>query len=609
MLVMSAATQPATNVRWDLSALFSGPDDPAIEELWSKLHKTADTLVATYKGKLADAEPGFLAQAIRDAESLAQDLYKPVTYANLLFAEDTGNLAYGAFMQKQMERMSEISVKTMFFELEIQQAPAEVIDRALASDDLANYRHYISVLRTFSPHRLTEAEEVLLEETANTGARAWVRLFEEVTSNHEFTYTEPDTGGSETLTQEEVLDKLRDPDWSVRQAAADSLTAGLKQMERVIVFTYNNLLQDKKVGDRLRKHPFPEHSRHLANELDRETVDLVIRLCRANYGLVERFYRVKREILGLDQLTHIDRYAPLFDTVETVAFEEAKEIVLRAFGRFSPKLSDAAAEFFDKRWIDAEPRQGKSPGAFCSGVTPDRHPVVLMSYLGKMDDVTTLAHELGHGVHASLARRQTLFNFDTTLPIAELASTFGEMLVFEDIVSQATLADKLALYAEKIEGIFATVFRQAAMFQFEQACHIARREQGELTPDQFGDLWQQKLQEMFGDSVQLGEQHRSWWSYVGHFFFAPFYVYAYAFGELLVLSLYQRSKSGGPEFADKYVELLAFGGSKSPQDLLEGVDVDIRSEQFWQGGFEAIDRLVGTFEALWSEYRVAAPKA
>ncbi|MFQ3667793.1 MAG: M3 family oligoendopeptidase, partial [Fimbriimonadaceae bacterium] len=550
-----------------------------------------------------------LVQAIRDAESLAQDLYKPVSYANLIFAEDMGNPANGAFLQKQMERMSEISVKTMFFELEIQQAPAEVVDRAMAWEGMADYRHYISVLRAYSPHRLSEVEEVLLEETANTGTRAWVRLFEEVTSNHEFAYQDPNTCEQATLTQEEVLDLLRDPDRAVRQAAADSLTNGLKQMERVIVFTYNNLLQDKKVSDRLRKHPFPEHSRHLANELDKETVDLVIRLCRANYGLVERFYRVKREILGLDELTHIDRYAPLFDTVETVSFDEAKEIVLRAFGRFSPKLSDAAAEFFDRKWIDAEPRPGKSPGAFCSGVTPDRHPVVLMSYLGKMDDVTTLAHELGHGVHASLARRQTLFNFDTTLPIAELASTFGEMLVFEDIAAKASVADKLALYAEKIEGIFATVFRQAAMFQFEQACHTARREQGELTPEQFGDLWQEKLQEMFGDSIKLGDQHRSWWSYVGHFFFAPFYVYAYSFGELLVLSLYQRSKSGGAAFAEKYVELLASGGSKSPQDLLRGVDVDIHSPVFWQGGFDAIDQLVGTFEGLWAEYRAAGPSA
>jgi oligoendopeptidase F len=395
------------------------------------------------------------------------------------------------------------------------------------------------------------------------------------------------------------------PDRELRQAAADAFTEGLKEMERVLVFTYNNLIQDKAVSDRLREYGYPEQSRHKANELDKETVDLVVSMCRENYSLVERFYKVKREILGLPELTHIDRYAPLFDAEEPVSWEEARRIVLEAFGQFSEEVEARAREFFDKNWIDAEPRKGKRGGAFCAYNTPDTHPVMFQSYMNLADDVMTLAHELGHGVHASLSRSQSYFNFHGTLPLAELASTFGEMLVFEKLVAGATERDQLALYASKIEGIFATIFRQAAMFSFERRCHHARREEGELTPEQFGDIWQEEIQAMFGSSVKLGEQHRSWWSYVSHFVSVPFYVYAYSFGELLVLSLYQRAKREGPSFAGKYVELLRLGGSRSPQDLMSTVDVDLKSREFWQGGFDALESLVAEFERLWSAQKAS----
>lgn len=560
---------------------------------------------AKYRGQIdtPELDPGVLLSALREMESIVNEAGKPVHFAELVFAADTSKSEHGAFLQKQMERHTELSVKLMFFDLELMGAPEDAIQRALATGELDNYRHHIQVARAFSPHRLTEAEEIILEETANTGVRAWVRLFDEIHSNYEFKLVHPKTGETELITQQEVLDRFRSPDRAMRQAAADSLTAGINDLERVLVYTFNTLLQDKRVGDRLRKHPFPEHSRHLANELDKETVDLVIRLCREHYGFVARFYRVKREILGLEKLTHIDRYAPLFEAAEQVDFDRARDIVLEAFGEFSPEVRNRGAEFFEKGWIDAEPRQGKTGGAFCASNTPDTHPAILMSYLNKMDDVSTLAHELGHGVHASLSRAQTPFNFHSTLPLAELASTFGEMLVFEKLVGAASLQDKLALYAEKIETIFATVFRQAAMFQFEQQAHAARREEGELPPDRIADLWQERMQEVFGDSVELGEQHRCWWSYIGHFVFAPFYVYAYSFGELLVLALFEKGKREGSAFADKYVELLRLGGSRSPFELMETVGVDLRSEAFWRGGFAAMERLVEQFEALWTEYK------
>jgi oligoendopeptidase F len=591
-------------VRWDLSALFSGLDDPKVDEAWDKAMAAADRFAETYRGKI-DAKTltaETLASALSEMEALYNEVAKPIGFASLLFATDTSDPKVGAFMQKQRERGTELSVKLMFFELELQAAPGELIDSLLSNPGLANYGHFVKATRTYSPYRLSEPEEIILEETANTGSRAWVRLFEEVTANQVFRFVRPGKEEAEELTQQELLALLRDPDRATRQAAADSLSAGLKEVERVLVFAYNNLLQDKFVEDRLRSMEYPEQSRHLSNELEKETVDLVVRKCHENYGLVSRFYDVKRQILGLPELTHIDRYAPLFSTEDPVPWEQARKIVLDAFGGFNSTLRARAEEFFDKNWIDAEPRKGKQGGAFCSYNTPDTHPVVFQSYLNRMDDVMTLAHELGHGVHASLSRDQTYLNFHGTLPLAELASTFGEMLVFEGLVKEANLRDRLALYADKIEGVFATVFRQAAMYSFEKRAHAARRSSGELSTSDFGDIWQEEIQAMFGKSVVLGEQHRTWWSYVGHFYFAPFYVYAYSFGELLVLSLYQIAKVQGPSFGDRYVDLLRLGGSRSPEELMATVNVNLNDDAFWNGGFSAMESLVSEFEKIWAEY-------
>ena len=590
-------------VRWDLSALFVSMEDPKIEFTWSLSHERADAFAAKYRGKInhPDLTSEMLNQALTDLEVLTTDVAKPMAYSNLLFAGDASNAAIGAFMQSQMEKATELQIKLMFFELELQAAPQETIN-ALANDaKLANYRHHIQVARTYSPYRLSEKEEVLMEELANTGSRAFNRLFDEVTSNYVFKFTLD--GKTDERSQQEVLALLRHEDRATRQAAGDSITAGLKDQERVLVFIFNTLMQDKSIEDRLRGFQFAEQSRHMANELDRETVDLVVKLCREFYPMVARYYRVKQQILGLPELTHIDRYAPLFAAEGKVSWEEAEEIVLGAFGEFSTEVRDRAAEFFDKNWIDAEPRKGKTGGAFCSYNTPDTHPVILQSFLNKMDDVSTLAHELGHGVHASFSRDQSYFNFHGTLPLAELASTFGEMLVFEKLVAGASTKDKLALYAEKIEGIFATVFRQAAMYQFEMRIHDARRTQGELASEEFGEIWQEELQSMFGDSVKLGDQHKCWWMYVSHFTAVPFYVYAYSFGELLVLSLYEMAKKQGPSFADDYVRVLRLGGSKTPAELMAMLNVDLQSEEFWRGGFAAMDKFLVEFERLWAEHQ------
>lgn len=596
-----------TNVVWNLSDLFDGIDDPRLDQVLDEQLRRAIAFEEKYRGKIN--VPDLTAETLRDSlveyESIQQEEAKPGTYASLMFSADTSDPERGALLQRMRERSTEISIHLLFYELDLMAIPDEVLNPLMASPQLEQYRHFLQTVRAFRDHTLSEAEEKVLEEKANAGRRAFVRLFEEVVSNISFRVE----GQEGELTQSEVLALLRNPDREVRRRAAAGLTAGLRTQDRVLPFIFNTLLLDKSIEDRLRRYSYPEQSRHLSNELDRETVEVMASTCVENYPLVARYYRVKREILGYDELTHYDRYAPLFETAETVEFEEAKRIVLEAFHDFSPTLRDAAQEFFDKQWIDAEVRKGKRGGAFCSYVTPDLHPYVFVNYLNRMDDVMTLAHELGHGVHSSVSRCQSYLNFHGTLPVAELASTFGEMLVFEKLQARASLQDKLALYAEKIEGMFATIFRQAAMYRFEQAIHNARRERGELTLDDYSELWQQHMQAMFLDSVKLGEEHRYWWLYVSHFIGSPFYVYAYSFGELLVLALYSMYREQGAPFAEKYLELLRTGGSLSPQEMMSRVGIDIKDPEFWKGGMRVLEQMIARFEELYREWKAGGQGA
>jgi oligoendopeptidase F len=590
-------------MKWNLNDLYSGIDDTRVEQNLDTQLKRAADFSARYREKIdvPNLDASTLKAAIEEYESIIQEADKPVDFAHLLFAAETSDPAHGAFVQKMTERRTEISVALLFFDLELMGIPETKMSELLKSSELAKYRHYLWAVRLYRDYRLTEPEEKVLEEKANTGRRAFDRLFDEVTSNIPFRMKR--NGEEESLSLPQVVALLRDPNRDVRKAAAASLTEGLTSQGRVLTFIFNTLIQDKATDDRLRDYEYPEQSRHLANELDRETVELVVRTAAENYGLVSRYYSIKREILGLDKLTHYDRYAPLLAAKEVVPFDRAEEIVLGSFGSFSKDFADVAKKFFDHQWIDAGVRPGKRSGAFCSYITPDLHPYVLLSYLDRMDDVMTLAHELGHGVHAYVARDQGYLNFSSVLPLAELASTFGEMLVFQDLEKEASLESRLALYGEKIESMFATIFRQAAMFKFEQAIHKMRREKGELTTEEFSALWQHEQQAMFQDSVELGEEHRFWWMYVSHFIGSPFYVYAYTFGELLVLSLYAMYQKEGAAFPPKYLELLRSGGSMSPVELLSRIGVDIRDPEFWAGGMSVLEGFIEKFEGLYKEWK------
>ena len=335
--------------------------------------------------------------------------------------------------------------------------------------------------------------------------------------------------------------------------------------------------------------------------MPRETVELVTGITAEHYPLAARYYGLKRQILGVEAFQDYDLAAPLFQAEETISFGEAQDIVLEAFGSFSPLLRDLASEYFEKQWIDAAPRKGKQGGAYCNGGTPDKHGYVFLNYLGKMSHVMTLAHELGHGVHASLAREQTYFNMFGTLPMAEVASTFGEMLVFDKLQQGASVETRLAMHGDKIEGAIGTIMSTTGRYRLEKIIHRQRRTEGEMTPDQISDHWQAEMAALYGDSVVITDRLRLSWSYIPHFVNSPFYSYPYTFGELFALSLYQKSKTDGPAFADRYLRLLRAGGSDSPHALARLVGVNLDDPDFWRGGFRVVAGMIDTFESLWAE--------
>ncbi len=574
---------------WDLSDLYSGVDDPRLEAHLADALESARSFEQRYRNQIAadDLSPARMKSALDEYEALLRHESKPQAFAQLLFSTDTQNDKVKALVQRVRELGSEISTHLIFFDLEIGRITDARFEELLAASELADYHHYLDHLRVVAKHYLSEPEEKILEETANDRGRAWRRLFTEVTSKQKYTLRH--NGETKELNQSELMTLLYEPDRSLRQAAAEALAEGLQKEQHVLNYTHNTLLHEKQVMDKLRKFESPEADRHMDNELSQAMVDTMVGVCVKNFDLVADYYALKGELLGISDLKHYDRYAPLTKDREELPFDKAREIVLEAFGSFSPRLAELAEPFFSKRWIDAVVKDGKRGGAFCAGVTPDLHPYVLMNYTGRPRDVMTLAHELGHGVHDRLASKQNLLNYHPVLPMAETASTFGELLVFERLQKDLTSDEaRLAMLCEKLEDTFATVFRQVSMYRFEQRLHKARREQGELTVETINGMWQESMQEMFGKSLTLGEDHKWTWLYIPHIVNTPFYVYAYAFGELLVLSLYARYKREGATFVDKYFDLLATGGSLPPTKMLEKLEIDITQASFWQGGCDLI---------------------
>ena len=405
-------------------------------------------------------------------------------------------------------------------------------------------------------------------------------------------------GRVEPMTLSEILNLQFHSDRAVRKASAAGVTQGLETQLRTLAYIFNTLVQDKATQDRLRGHAYQEQTRHLENELTPETVEMVIQTAVEGYPLVARYYEAKRRVLGLEELAHYDRYAPVTTDELITAYDTARDLILEAFGTFDKRYQAAAAAFFKGGWIDAEARPAKRAGAFCSYITPDAHPYILMNYLGKPGDIRTLAHELGHGVHAYLSRTQKYLDYQGTLPMAEVASTFAEMLVFDHRQDRVSGTERLGLFAHQIEQAMSTIFRQAALYRFEQAIHRERRTAGELTAERFSELWQENVGAMFAGSVTLEAGHRLWWSYIHHFIATPFYVYAYTFGEMLAMALYHKYRTEGEAFPPRYVAMLTEGGSRSPEELASTLGIDLNDPAFWRGALTLLEEQVAEFERL-----------
>lgn len=589
-------------VTWDLSDLYAGVDDPKLEADLQGLVERAQGFAERYRGQVGALSPKAFGGALTAYETILHDEQLPGAYAYLLFAEDTQQPDYGKLLQRVQERSVDIHRHLLFFTLEIVAIPDDVFAGLLADPVTASYRHYLEHTRAMRPHRLSEPEEQILMEKSLTGREAFSRLFDELVNGMTFTLTVE--GKRQTLSESELLNKLSDPAREVRAAAAASLTRGLRREARRFTFITNTLIHDKTVNDRLTHFDTPEAERHLDDGVDTGTVHTMIDAVSSHFDTVARYYRIKREILGVETLYHYDRYAPLFPDPSLVSWDDARALVEDAYTAFSPEVGAMIRRFFDERWIDAAPRPGKRGGAFCAGIAPDWHPYVLMNYLGKKRDVMTLAHELGHGVHDLLASGQHLLEYSPSLAAAETASVFGEMLTFNLLLGRTEAPrEKLALLTGKIEDIFATAFRQTAMYRFEQDVHAARRAQGELRTEEIDAIWQRNLQAMFGDAVEMGPGHRAWWMYIPHFIHTPFYVYAYAFGQLLVMALYARYQEDGDAFVPRYLEILRAGGSLRPADIVARAGIDISQRSFWEGGLYTIDTLVSQAEEVWREVK------
>ncbi len=587
----------AAGVCWDLADLYASPDDPRIDADLAQALQSAQRFAERHRGGVGKLSANELALAVTELEAIGERAARPASYSQLLFSADTSAPRHGALLQRVQERGSEIRNALVFFELEWVALEDDVARALLAAPALVARRHFLESMRRYRPHVLAESEEKLIEELANTGRRAFSRLFDELVSSLRFRVEH--AGETRELGEEEVLSLLYAPERELRREAARSLTEGLRANARPLAFIFNTLIQDKAVDDRLRRFTSPLASRHLANEIDAASVDALLSACVARYPLVARDYRLKARLLGIPKLEDFDRYAPIAEKGGTRTWSEARAVVTAAYRDFSPELADLTGAFFERRWIDAELRAGKRGGAFCASTLPNVHPYVLLNYTGNQRDVMTLAHELGHGVHQSLAAPRGLFEQDTPLTLAETASVFGEMLVFRRMLREESDPEvRLALLCGKIEDAFATVFRQVAMTRFEQALHAARRSEGELPIPRVNELWLDANRPMFSDSVALSEDYGWWWLYIPHFVHSPFYCYAYAFGELLVLALLRRYDEEGAAFVPRYLELLRAGGSDTPERLLARMDLDVGHPSFWSGGLALLEDLVAQAEVL-----------
>jgi oligoendopeptidase F len=602
--VAPSAQEPADEevreVAWDLDPLVDGRGEAGVRELLEQAVQRAEAFAAAHAGKVAQLDADGLRAAMEELAALHELVGRAGSYASLRFAVDTADPERGALLQHVQERATAIQTTLLFFELEWAALDDERAEALLAAPGSERYAHHLRSERRYRPYLLSEPEERVLNEKRISSTSAWARLFAELTAALEVSL--PDEERPATL--EQALARLSGPDREQRRTAADAVTAALQPGIRTRAAIWNTLLHDKAVDDRLRGYPHWLAARNLANEASDASVEALVGAVSARYDVPQRWYRLKAKLLGIERLADYDRAATVSEEDERFAWREARELVLDAYGSFATELGSLARRFFDERWIDAPVRPGKRGGAFCSYTVPSAHPYVLLNYTARRRDVLTLAHELGHGVHAALAAPQGVFHQGTPLTLAETASVFGEALVFGRLLEAATSPEsRLALLAESIEGAIATVFRQTAMHRFEDIVHTTRRAEGELSVERFSELWAQTQEELFGGAVEVTEGYRAWWSYIPHFVNSPGYVYAYAYGQLLALSVYRRYRDEGAAFVPDYLRLLAAGGSMAPEELGGLVGIDLADPGFWDAGLALVEEQLEAAEQAAYEAR------
>jgi oligoendopeptidase F len=600
------STTALEDVAWDLEPLVDGDGSAGADRQLAEAQERADAFAAAHAGKVAELDGPGLAAAMGELAVISELVGRAGSYASLRFSTDTADPANGALLQRVQEQGTTIETTLLFFDLEWAALPDEQAEELLAAEGLDHYRHHLRTARKYRPYLLSEPEEKVVTEKSITGRDAWTRLFSELTSSLEVDLP----GRPEPVALDVALSRLMSPDREERRSTQEAVTAALEPGLRTRAYIFNTLLHDKAVEDRLRTFPTWLSSRNLANEASDESVQALVQAVKDNYELPRRWYRLKARLLGIDRLADYDRMASVAEVDEEIGWDDARGIVLGAYHDFSPVLGETAEGFFDGRYIDAPVRPAKRGGAFCAYTVPTAHPYVLLNYTSKRRDVLTLAHELGHGLHAALARPRGPFEQHTPLTLAETASVFGETLVFRRLLDEAaTPASRLSLLAENIEGSIATVFRQVAMNQFEHAAHTARRSEGELSVERIGELWHDTQVELLGDAVEVTEGYRSWWSYVPHFMSTPGYVYAYAYGQLLALSVYGRYLEEGEAFVPAYLELLSAGGSKSPEELAAIAGLDLADPGFWSAGLNLVGEQLDAAEAAANEVLAARGQA
>ncbi|MEX2256739.1 MAG: M3 family oligoendopeptidase [Acidimicrobiia bacterium] len=571
--------------------MVDGHGEAGVDALLDEAEEGAAKL-ESYRGRIGELDAPEMAELMQDVAAISELIGRAGSYAGLQFSVDTTDPVRGALLARTEERATAVGNELLFVELEWAAVPDERAASLLAAAALTFCSHYLASVRRYRPHLLSEPEERILNEKAVTGKSAWGRLFSELTS----TITVDTSDGPVSL--EEALSRLQSPDRDVRRSSAEAITTALAPGLRTRAFVFNTLLADKASDDRLRSYDRWLQSRNLDNEASDESVQALVDSVVRRYDIPQRWYALKARLLGLDRLADYDRAASVAESEDTFAWSAAKELVLDAYSSFSNEIADVVRKFFDDPWIDAPVRPGKRPGAFCAYTVPSQHPYLLLNWTARRRDVLTLAHELGHGVHAYLARGQGVFHQSTPLTLAETASVFGETVTFGRLLEETTEPKaRLALLAESLEGQIATVFRQTAMNRFEDAVHTERRERGELSVDRFGELWADTQAQMLGDSVEITEGYRTWWSYIPHFIGTPGYVYAYSYGQLLALSVYRQYEEQGAAFVPSYLELLSRGGSAPPEELGRIVGVDLEDPGFWDGGLTIVEEQLSAAEA------------